>query len=164
MDKVKIKLVNDQCKVPAKQTEHASGYDAYVRNYTITPDGLVIYYLGFYTEIPPHMEGIIAARSSITNTQWVMPNGFGLIDSDYRGEWQFRLRFVPTNEDLRHHNLQVSKRHIPYDRGDRCCQVFFREKTNVEFSIVDGTNDDLDHPEGLSKTSRQGGFGSTKNN
>ena len=151
MEVVKIKLVDKKSRMPEKQTDLASGFDAFVRDYEIRPDGLVIYYLGIITEIPPHMEGIVAARSSLTKTRFVVPNGFGLIDADYRDEWQFRIRYIPLPTDMAYPSLRLNENDIPYQLGDRCCQIFFREKLNISFKQV--------HE--LTPSNRAGGFGST---
>ena len=147
MHKVKIQLINERpfAKMPERATKDASGLDAYASEIEIRSDELIIYKLGFKTEMPPHIEGLIMARSGLTNHPFVIPNGVGLVDSDYRGEWQFRIRCLRDETgDIR----------IPYDIGERCCQIKLQEKFMPE----------LEQVEDLSDTERgEGGFGHTKN-
>ena len=155
MEQIKIKKVEGlYSKLPAKQTEGASCYDAYAREVEVRPDGLIIYRLGFETEIPPHMEGIVIARSNLTKHPFVMANGIGEIDSDFRDEWEFRIRPLVDRPSGFHPESigTFSRKHMPYYPGDRCCQIKFKKKDEVELVEVDE----------LSETKRAGGFGSTK--
>lgn len=135
--KIKIKLERDGV-LPEKMTT-GSTYDCYVREIDYNRDGRIIHYLGFATELPPNIRGYLYARSSICKYPGLyFPGGLGYIDSDYRGEYMFVLR----------NNLNLLS---PYRKGDRCCQLEFREYLNIEWDVVDELNE----------TDRKGGFGST---
>lgn len=150
--KIKIKL-KEGGKLPCKATSGAVAYDAYVRDYEVLDGGLIKYYLGFSTEIPDGYRGIIAARSSLSNTIFCIPNGYGIVDCDYRGEYQFRIRPILDLNSNQFLMEDIVKSSIPYQIGDRCCQIYFEK---VDVPIFDVVSE-------LSETDRgEGGFGSTK--
>jgi dUTP pyrophosphatase len=72
-----------------------------------------------------------------------MNNSFGVIDSDYRGEWMMILSSL--KEDM-------TSNPLPYGVGDRVAQIYFEEVISVKFVETDE----------LSNSTRgTGGFGST---
>jgi dUTP pyrophosphatase len=153
---VKLSLVRDNAKLPEKAHYNDSGFDAVASEIEVMPDGLIRYKLGFKAEIPEGYEGIIAARSGLTKHRFVVPNGFGLVDEPYRGEWEFRIRPLYVGPDGYRDGCagRYAMDNLPYKVGERCCQVFFRKREDVIFQIVNE----------LSDTARgEGGFGSTKN-
>jgi len=150
-NKVKIKLVDELSRLPEKQTKGSAKYDAYVRDFEITPDGIIKYFLGFKTEFPSTLEGEVLARSSLSKHPFCVQIGYGCIDSDYRDEWQFRIKYIPSPNDIGQSLVSLCQKHMPYKIGDRCCQISFREITQVDF----------EQTEELSDTERKGGFGST---
>ena len=77
-----------------KATANAGAYDCKVREIAETPDGMVICRLGFKTAIPKGYRGVLVARSSISGTGWILANGYGVIDADFRNEWQARFRQI----------------------------------------------------------------------
>lgn len=138
MIRVKIKPERENFKQPIKGTEESACYDLYCSK--IEKKGyLTICYLGFSTEIPRGWKGVISARSNLTKYDWVLANGIGIIDSDFRHEWQARFR-------------QLGEEMFPYEVGDRVCQVSFEKVNEVEFDLVESTLE----------SRREGGFGSTK--
>lgn len=152
---VKLSLIRDNAKLPKKAHSNDSGFDATASEIEVMPDGLIRYKLGFKAEIPEGYEGIIAARSSLTKYPFVVPNGFGLVDESYRGEWEFRIRplYVGPNGFGDGSVGRYSLDNLPYNIGERCCQIFFRKREDVTFQVVNE----------LSETARgEGGFGSTK--
>ena len=144
---VKFKLL-DGGKLPTKGTEYAACFDVYARKIGHNGDGLVICYLGFMTEIPVGYKGVLITRSNITKHSWVMANSFGIIDSDFRNEWQMRFRMIPTIKV----NNSVQGWQFPYKEGERVGQIYFEKVLDVEFEIVNELNET---ERGL------GGFGST---
>lgn len=145
---VKIKLIENG-KSPIRGSEHAACFDCYARKIEIQEDGMVICYLGFATEIPEGYKGVIVARSNITKTGWVLANGIGIVDSDYRNEWQARFRSIPQRFLV---NFEFFNKNFPYKVGERVCQIYFEEVLNFTFEEVNNLNDT---ERGL------GGFGST---
>lgn len=145
---VKIKLIEDG-KLPVKGSEHAACLDCYARKIEIQNDGMVICHLGFATEIPEGYKGVVAARSNITKTGWVLANGIGVVDSDYRNEWQARFRPIPQRFL---DTVEFFNNTFPYKVGERICQIYFEKVLDFKFEKVDNLNDT---DRGL------GGFGST---
>lgn len=158
---IKLKLMPEGV-APKKATLRAAAYDAFAAEIIHKPfSNEAIIKLGFSTEIPAGYKGVVVPRSSITKTYWAMQNSPGQIDSDYRGEWQIRLKAIPKRTLLRRQIgkptssevLQVNEP-LPFKVGDRVCQIFFEKVLDVTFTEVDN----------LSETERQeGGFGSTGN-
>ena len=139
MLKIKLQKVTEDARMPIKGSEHAAAYDVYA--HSITPGvGKVKVGLGFKTEIPKGYKGIIVPRSNLTKFKWVVNNSFGVIDSDYRGEWMV----IYTSLDPDHE--------FPYNVGDRVAQIYFEEVLPLSFEIVSS----------LEESERgEGGFGST---
>jgi dUTP pyrophosphatase len=132
-----FKKLNPEAKIP--QRAHSSaGYDLYTINRNMIPPGYIITIpLGFATDIPPGVVGIIHDRSSM-GKQGLKVMG-GVIDSDYRGEWMVMLC-----------NIGQSSQAIV--QGQKIAQVIFQEFGQFELREVAE----------LSDTERgQNGFGST---
>lgn len=157
---VKMSLIKEREFVRVPQKAHASdvGYDAFVSQINIRPDGLIKYKLGFRTEMPENYAGKVVPRGSFTKVNFVMNNSEGVIDPNYRGEWEFRIR--PLNPGTQKNGLSgdtlggYSRRNLPYNVGDPCCQIYFEKKNDVELVLDDN----------LSTTDRgEGAFGHTNN-
>lgn len=140
---MRIKLLNERAKIPAKATDGSAGYDLYAANefpIDIQPGDTVSIPLGFATELPIGTYGAIYARSGLSIKEGLRPaNCVGIIDTDYRGEWLVAL-----------HNDSAAPRMI--NPGDRVAQVLFGNVMPQSFEPVDN----------LPNTERgNGGFGST---
>jgi dUTP pyrophosphatase len=145
MLKIKLQKVTEDARMPIKGSEHAAAYDVYAHSIT-EANGKVTVGLGFKTEIPKGYKGIIVPRSNLTKFNWVLNNSFGVIDSDYRGEWMAIFTSIG-NETFPRKNEA-----FPYAVGDRVAQIYFEEVLPISFDVV---------PE-LEQTERgEGGFGST---
>jgi dUTP pyrophosphatase len=138
MLKIKLQKVTEDARMPIKGSEHAAAYDVYAHSITET-GGKVKVGLGFKTEIPKGYKGIIVPRSNLTKFNWVLNNSYGVIDSDYRGEWM--AIFTGLSEEL-----------FPYSVGDRVAQIYFEEVLPISFDVV---------PELEQSERGDGGFGST---
>ncbi len=145
MLRINIKPERVGFKTPEKGSKFAACYDAFVAKVEFK-DGMAICYLGFSTEVPEGFKGVISARSNITKHGWVLANGIGIIDADYRGEWQARFRPLiadtinnkgvgsfPDPEDL-------FFKEFPYAIGDACCQIYFERELEIAFMEVDETS------------------------
>jgi dUTP pyrophosphatase len=143
MLKIKLQKVTEDARMPIKGSEHAAAYDVYAHSITSAPNGKVNVGLGFKTEIPKGYKGIIVPRSNLTKFNWVLNNSYGVIDSDYRGEWM--CIFTP---------IQIGSivPDFPYNVGDRVAQIYFEEVLPISFDVV---------PELESSDRGEGGFGST---
>ena len=149
MLEVKIKPERENLQLPIKGTPEAACYDCFISKMEVTDGNMVICYLGFSTEIPQGYKGLIIPRSNITKYGWIMANGVGIVDSDYRNEWQARFRPIP-NRVSSMNRLIIPE--FPYKTGERCCQITFEKVNDIKFEIVTSTSDTV---RGL------GGFGST---
>jgi dUTP pyrophosphatase len=148
--KVKFKKLHQNAIIPKQATTGAGAMDVTCTE-IIQEDGYVCCKVGFATEIPVGYRVICAARSSITKTGWILANGIGIVDSDYRGEWEFRFVPVPTKVA---YGTALGNKPFPYVIGDRIGQIFLEKVTDMEFVET----------EYLSNTERSTkGFGSTGN-
>lgn len=150
--KIKFKKKDEHSRLPIKGSLHAAASDAYAHTITTREDGKVVVGLGFSTEIPVGFKGIIVPRSNLTKYNWMLNNSFGVIDSDYRGEWMAIFTPILSTIDDGDFLEKVIKPTFPYSVGDRVCQIFFDIVLDVE----------LEEADELSSTERgEGGFGST---
>ena len=143
MLKIKLQKVTEDARMPIKGSEHAAAYDVYAHSITSDVNGKVKVGLGFKTEIPKGYKGIIVPRSNLTKFRWILNNSYGVIDSDYRGEWMAIFTLIDNND--------VNDT-FPYGIGDRVAQIYFEEVLPVSFDIV---------PELEQSERGEGGFGST---
>lgn len=96
MNKILIKRLRDQAKIPTK-AYHSAGYDLYPAMAGVIKAGeQVMIPLGFATEFPSGYAAIIDDRSGTGNKG--ISHMAGVIDSDYRGEWGVILRNFATTD------------------------------------------------------------------
>lgn len=146
MLKIKLQKVTEDAHMPFKASSDAAAYDVYAHSIT-EANGKVKVGLGFKTEIPKGYKGIIVPRSNLTKFHWVLNNSYGVIDSDYRGEWM--AVFTPLAVVAGSHAGTTG---FPYNVGDRVAQIYFEEVLPVSFDVV---------PELEQSERGEGGFGST---
>jgi dUTP pyrophosphatase len=140
--KINFKKLSEHAKLPTKGSLDAACFDVYAANVKVERPNKMTIGLGFATEIPKGYKGIIAPRSGLSKTNWVLPNSIGIIDADYRGEWMVVFRC----------SGDMTENPLPFGVGDRCAQIYFEKVQEAEFVEVDE----------LSDTQRgEGGFGST---
>lgn len=136
---VKIKRLVSEAIVPKYAKPGDAGMDvcAVSKNET---DKYVEYGTGLAFEIPEGYTMLVFPRSSVSNTNLVMANSVGVLDSGYRGE--LKLRFRKNGSD-------------DYQIGDRVGQIIVLPYPAVNFEEV----------EDLSESIRgEGGFGSSGKN
>jgi len=154
---VKIKPERINFQKPVKGSKDAACWDVYASKIEEKPDGLVIVYLGFSTEIPVGYKGVIVARSNITKYGWCIPNAPGQIDPDFRNEWQVRFRRLPmfrekelvgnprckNGEGELYSKTQdfLEMHSFPYKQGERVAQIYFEKEEEVVWQEVKETND-----------------------
>lgn len=136
---LKIKALHTNFKAPRYATSGAAGFDFHAVSVgTASPGEVTKVPLGCAVEVPEGHALLITARSGHGAKFGAgVPHGYGLIDSDYRGE----LFMVFVTE-------------VPFgwDAGDRIAQGIIVPVQHVRFDMV----------EELSDTTRgTGGFGST---
>ena len=87
MNKIKVKLLHSDAKLPIRFNETDACYDVYATSREVIGDGRIKYGLGFAMELPPNTQIDCRPRSSIHKTGLILSNSIGTIDEDYRGEW-----------------------------------------------------------------------------
>lgn len=143
MDKISVKLLRPDARVPTYGTEASAGADLYAcmqDKVEVGPGQSVMIPTGIAMEIPKGYAGLVFARSSMGAKRGLAPaNKVGVIDSDYRGE----IRVV-----LHNHSGEPQS----VEPGERVAQLL----------IVPVFTPGFQEAEKLSDTSRgAGGFGST---
>lgn len=142
-EKIKIKKLSQNAKIPTYGSEYSAGADIYALTENpieIVPNETVLIHSGVAFEIPDGYVGLVFARSGLATKSGLAPaNKVGVIDSDYRGELMVPL-FNQSNETQTISN------------GDRIAQIIFMPYLKADF-FEDTT---------LSQTQRgEDGFGST---
>lgn len=139
---INIRKLSQEAILPTRGSRNAAGWDLYVDSINVCDDFVEIG-CGVAIKISDGWAGFLFPRSSVSNTDFMLANSVGLIDSDYTGE--IKLRFKPLIHEL--YGIES-----PYNIGDRCGQIVFQRVPDVEWSEVDT----------LEQTERgDGGFGST---
>lgn len=84
---IKVKLFMNGVLLPKMGSAAAAGMDFYQpESVVIEPHQTQYVTLGLAMEIPKGYMLMLAPRSSMSKTPLVVPNSFGIIDADYRGE------------------------------------------------------------------------------
>lgn len=141
---IKVVKLTNLAIIPQYQTKHAAGFDfcaAIEKPITLKPHQPTMVPTGLAFEIPIGYEIQVRPRSGLAFKNSVtMFNGIGTIDADYRGEVKVLL-------------VNHGDKDFIIEPGMRIAQGVIAAYEKVNF-----TETDL---ESLSKTDRQGGFGST---
>ncbi len=100
--------------LPSYQTAGSAGFDlAASADVTVEPGQIVLVPTGLVVEVPAgHFLGIFARSSTPLKLGLVVPNGVGIVDSDYCG---------PADE-IRIQILNVTRAPVEVRRGDRLAQ------------------------------------------
>lgn len=84
---IKVKRFMNGVLLPKIGSADAAGMDFYQpQSVVIEPHQTQYVTLGLMVEIPKGYMLMLAPRSSMSKTPLVIPNSFGVIDADYRGE------------------------------------------------------------------------------
>lgn len=135
--KVDLKKINEKATIPARASEFAGGWDVVVTEIEKITDDLVICKLGFALALPSGYKLTLVPRSSLTKTHWIVQNSPGLGDEDYRGEYQFRFRCIPSGIKKTNSNeICLEYDDFPFILGDRIGQVYIEEVIPIEFNVV----------------------------
>ncbi len=116
MSKEKLKAVIhkvDGGQKPVRSTNGSACFDVFARKIERVSPFYYKVYVGIKSDIPEGFMAELSPRSSITDTGWGMANSIGIIDSDFKYEWQARFRPF--------YNGEVEKV-FPYKVGDRVAQ------------------------------------------
>ena len=142
-EKINIKKVRENAKIPTYGTEYAAGADLYAcieKEEVFAPGETKLIPTGISMAIPTGYVGLVYARSGLASKRGLAPaNKVGVIDSDYRGEIFVAL-----------HNHSTEEKTI--DKEERIAQIVIAPYLKAEFLET----------EELDETSRgEGRFGST---
>lgn len=137
---IRFKKLDKRVTPPIKATEFSVGWDLSLLDHIrIIPREVKSVALGISVEIPEGFFGALLLRSSLGKRGLIIPNGMGVIDSDYRGEIGLLLS-------------NITEEYIYLFEGERVAQLLILPYHPVTFLEV----------EKLSVTKRgSGGFGST---
>ena len=140
--KLRIKRVDPALPLPTRGSRGAAGLDLITReDTTVPPGGIALVPANTIVQVPPGYMLIVAARSSTPKrTGLVAPHGFGVIDSDYRGD----------GDEIRVQVWNPGGEPVTVRRGDRIAQAILVRIEPVDWAETDGE---------LGPT--RGGFGST---
>jgi len=119
--KVKFKKLLDTAKAPQRGSEYAAGWDLTATSFS-HERGIITYGTSISIEIPKGYFGILAARSSVYNTDLMLANSIGIIDSDYRGELILKFRLLNKGDSPK-----------VYSVGDRIGQLIILSHTAPEW-------------------------------
>jgi len=140
MENIKIKLLNEDAKIPTRANLTDAGADLYASEDVDIDTGCrKLISTGIFLEIPEGYYGRIAPRSGLAVRSGIDTLA-GVIDSTYRGE--VKVALLNTDKDFSFH----------IKKGDRIAQLIIEKHYNFDFVQVDD----------LEKTQRgENGFGST---
>ena len=140
--KINIKRIDKSLEVPEYKTKGAVGFDLTAREETIIkPWEMKLIPLNLIVKIPKGYGLFLFSRSSVPFKKGlIIANSVGVIDQDYHGE----------EDELKTLVLNVTKKKVVVEKGERICQGIFLKLGVAKFSEVKKMN----------VTSR-GGFGST---
>ena len=136
---MELKYISD--KELIRGTEHSAGIDLYVKEDTTLYSNYNIRIIetGVKVQIPEGYYGMLCLRSSLGCSGITMPNGVGIIDSDYRGEIKFIL-------------FNLSGKVCDLKSGDRIGQLILMKYEKVNLIKVNNLDESI---------RGEGGFGST---
>jgi dUTPase len=140
---LKIKLFHEDSILPKKANPQDAAFDCYVHSIECLDENRIKVGLGFGAEVPNGYMLNIVPRSSISKTNWVLSNSYGVVDSGYCEEifavfttWVVNVHseyFDNKQEGIR---TDYYIQDFPYKVGDRCCQFFMQPilETNLIIS------------------------------
>lgn len=138
--KVKVKKLDENAVIPKYSKIGDAGMDLTITREIENTTFSVSYGFGIAMEIPKGYVGLIFPRSSVRNTDLILSNCVGVIDSGYRGELQATFKKTSGLDSIK------------YKVGERGAQIIILPYPQV--SIIETDQ--------LSDTERgDGGFGST---
>lgn len=169
---LKVKKLHEDSILPSKKNKDDAGWDVYAKSFKINGEmdcnGFYskINYIEYFTGIsiqPVGQNGekyftYLAPRSSISSSNLIQCNSYGLIDTGYTGELIVRYKYIADPSDFfiigDRISINVNMDKI-YKVGDKIAQLIVTKQEIV----------DLEPVETLDSTERgSGGFGSTGKN
>jgi len=124
--KVKFKKLHKDAVSPKFAHKTDAGADLTATSVDFSRDRQVVYGTGLAVEIPEGMVGLLFPRSSVRNTDLVMSNCVGVIDSGYLGEIMATFNFNSRTPD-----------NLIYQVGDRIAQLVIMPVPLVQYTEVE---------------------------
>lgn len=129
LKEVFIKKLRPEAKIPTYAYEAAAGADVYAcldtDSIVIPPHATVSVPLGFASEFDPAYAAFLYARGGTAMKKGIAPaNKVGVVDADYRGEWQFPA----------HNHSDVP---VTIENGERIGQVIFHRVYHPYFAVLE---------------------------
>lgn len=138
--KVKVKKLHENAVIPSYSKIGDAGMDLTITREIENTTFSVSYGFGIAMEIPKGYVGLVFPRSSVRNTDLILSNCVGVIDSGYRGEIQATFKKTSGLDSIK------------YKVGERGAQIIILPYPQVSMIETDE----------LSNSDRgEGGFGST---
>ena len=137
---IQVEIRDERAVIPSRANETDVGLDLVAIDVAKRlPNGVVLYDTGIAVSPPEGYYIEIMPRSSMSKTGWMLANGVGQIDPDYRGNLLIALvKVVPDAPEIE----------LPFCK----CQLILRKAEYASVQVV----------ESLKSTERgSGGFGST---
>lgn len=139
MSVIRVKRLHQDAIIPKLSTAGAAGFDLHaIEDGRVDPGEVTMVGTGLAFELPEHFAMLIVGRSGLGAKYGAgVPQGFGTIDSDFRGQVKILLR---------------TEKPFEFKKGERLAQAIITFVPTIHFSEADE----------LSATDRgAGGFGST---
>lgn len=142
-EKIRVKRLHPEAKLPAFQTKGSVGADLYsVMDIDILPGNVRIVSLGFAVSIPPGLEIQIRPRSGLAaNYGITVLNSPGTVDSDYRGEMKVIL-------------INLSDSIFRISKGDRIAQAVVAYVPSIIYEEVEELDDTARGEKGFGSTGK----------
>jgi dUTP pyrophosphatase len=139
---IKIKKIDDTVKTPIQGTELAGGWDVFCHEIEVVDEAHVICKLGFALQPPSNYKVMMAPRSSLTKTKWLVQNLPMIGDADFRGYYQIRFRCLPEmNERYSYGEQPFKYEPFPFKVGERIAQMWVEEVIPIFFERTDELNE-----------------------
>lgn len=125
---IKIKKINPEAKLPEYSRVGDAGMDIFsCEDYELMPGEKHNFNSGFSAEIPEGYFGKLYDKSGFANKHQIINLG-GVIDSNYRGQWNITLK-------------NIGDKSYKIKKGEKIAQVIFHQIPQIEIEEVDQLND-----------------------
>lgn len=108
---LRVKKLVEHAILPVRATQGSACFDFFCLNrFSLGDNDVLKISTGIAVEIPPGHVGLLFIRSSLSLQGISLANSVGVIDSDYRGEIIFALKYSPGPYDPRNYECYKQER------------------------------------------------------
>lgn len=101
MNTIRMQTTSDTARQPVRATTSSAGLDLSLEEDVVVRHGsITVANLPYRVAVPHGHVGILALRSSLGARGAIIPNGIGIIDSDYRGNLKLTLTALLGSEPI----------------------------------------------------------------